>query len=207
LYPGGNGVQAIYIEQEKSMATIQTKELTPDLWPELEKLFGRNGACGGCWCQAWRTAKGERWDDIKGTTAKKRLHRSVQDETVHGILAFLDGVPIGWCTFGPRTSFVKLDRAPSLKCADAGRVWSIPCFFVARNHRRQGVATALLRHALQALKQRKARIAEGYPVKPDQDGQYIAAFSWTGTRSLFQKAGFVVVGNRDGGKQRVRKQL
>ncbi len=54
---------------------------------------------------------------------------------------------------------------------------------------------------------RKVEIVEGYPVKPNKDGQYIAAFSWTGTRELFKNAGFRVVGNRDGGKQRVRKVL
>jgi hypothetical protein len=35
---------------------------------------------------------------------------------------------------------------------------------------------------------------------PDQS----AAFAWTGTRRLFAAHGFKVVGNRDGGKQRVR---
>lgn len=29
---------------------LHIKELTPELWPALEKLFGKNGACAGCWC-------------------------------------------------------------------------------------------------------------------------------------------------------------
>ena len=28
--------------------------LTPDLWPALEDLFGKTGACNGCWCIYWR---------------------------------------------------------------------------------------------------------------------------------------------------------
>ena len=32
--------------------TIQ--ELTADLWPALEDLFGEKGACNGCWCMYWR---------------------------------------------------------------------------------------------------------------------------------------------------------
>jgi GNAT superfamily N-acetyltransferase len=186
---------------------IVTKELTSDLWPEVEELFGPNGACGGCWCMAWRVAKGEKWDDLKGAPAKRRLRRMVRAETVHGILAFVDGSPVGWCNFGPRPDFSKLNRAPSFRCEDAEQVWSIPCFFVKRGYRGKGVAGAMLTHALRAIKARGGKIAEGYPSKPDKNGKYIDTFAWTGTRSLFAKRGFVVVANRDGGKQRVRKTL
>ena len=33
---------------------LTVRSLTPDLWPALEDLFGKNGACGGCWCMYWR---------------------------------------------------------------------------------------------------------------------------------------------------------
>jgi ribosomal protein S18 acetylase RimI-like enzyme len=94
-----------------------------------------------------------------------------------------------------------------LKCDDAERVWSVTCFYVHRKYRAQGIATALLDHAVRAMAKRKVEIVEGYPVKPNKDGNYIAAFSWTGTRELFKGAGFRVAGNRAGGKQRVRKVL
>ena len=52
------------------------------------------------------------------------------------------------------------------------------------------------------------RSPKGYPVKPARDGAPTpAAFAWTGTRRLFDAYGFKVVGNPDGGKQRVRKRL
>jgi len=186
---------------------LTTKELSPDLWPQVEALFGKAGACGGCWCQAWRIEKGEKWNDIKGAVAKKRLRKGILDGTTLGIVAFDGTTPVGWCTFGPRDSFSRLNRARSLQCADSARVWSLPCFFVIRGYRGKGVAKAMLRHALEAMRAKGARIAEGYPSKPNKDGQYIAAFSWTGTLSLFEKAGFTTAGNPEGGKRRVRKQL
>jgi GNAT superfamily N-acetyltransferase len=186
---------------------VNTKELTPDLWPLLESFFGSNGACGGCWCQAWRIAKGERWDDIKGAIAKERLCKGVLSGAVLGVLAFIDEKPVGWCTFGPRDSFPRLNRARSLKCNDSSSVWSIPCFFVSRDYRGRGVATVLLDRALRMMKRRNVEIAEGYPSKPDKAGRYISAFAWTGTQSLFRNAGFTVAGNPGGSKQRVRKQL
>jgi GNAT superfamily N-acetyltransferase len=186
---------------------ITTKELVPELWPQVDALFGKSGACGGCWCQWWRIEKGERWDDVKGALAKRRLRKGILSGGVLGVLAFDGEVPVGWCTFGPRDSFPRLNRSRTLKCDDSARVWCVPCFFVARHHRGKGVAKAMLAHALRAMKKKHAAVAEGYPVKPNKDGRYIAAFSWTGTESLFEKAGFAGVGGPAGSKRRVRKQL
>lgn len=36
------------------MKKLKIRPLTPDLWPALENLFGKNGACNGCWCMYWR---------------------------------------------------------------------------------------------------------------------------------------------------------
>jgi GNAT superfamily N-acetyltransferase len=186
---------------------LTTKELTSELWPQVERLFGEKGACGGCWCQAWRIEKGERWKNIEGAIAKQRLRKGILDGTVHGSLAFDGETPIGWCTFGPRDSFPRLNRARTLQCDDSASVWSLPCFFVLRGYREKGVSKAMLEHALEAMKSWGVKTAEGYPSKPGKDGRYIAAFSWTGTRSLFEKAGFTLAGNPEGSKIRMRKRL
>lgn len=187
---------------------VETRELSPELWPEFEKLFGANGACGGCWCMSWRIAKGEKWEDVKGPTAKRRMKKLILDGKALGVMAFVDGEPVGWCSFGPRADYLKLDRAPSLRCDDAAEVWSLPCFFVRNGYRGQGVATAMIEAALRSIKGRGGKIAEGYPAKPPKDGKPIPhAFAWTGTVRLFEAAGFTVAGNRDGGKVRMRKAL
>ena len=155
----------------------------------------------------WRIEKGEKWNDVKGSVAKRRLCTGVRNGTTQGIVAFDGKTPVGWCTFGPRDSFPRLNRARTLRCTDSSRVWSLPCFFVIRGYRGKGVAKAMLRSALDAMKKKDVEVVEGYPSKPDKDGRYIAAFSWTGTISLFEKAGFSTVGNEEGSKRRVRKQL
>lgn len=188
--------------------TITTRELTPDQWPVLERLFGANGACGGCWCQHWRLPEGQRWEEVKGAEARRRLEEQVRAGETRGVLAFDGDEPVGWATFGPRTSFPRLDRSRTLACDDADRVWSLPCFFVRAGRRGQGVATALLEGALAALRARGAEVAEAYPVRPKRAGEAIpAAFAWTGTRAMFDRAGFSLAGNEGGGKERVRLPL
>ncbi len=186
---------------------LELKQLTPALWPALEKLFGKNGACGGCWCMHWRTEKGEKWNDVKGDPAKKRLRKLVQSGEARGVLAFADGEPVGWCAFGPRTSFAKLNRAPSLACDDAARVWSLPCFYVKAGFRRQGLSAQLLEFALACLREEGAEIAEGYPIKPHDGQKKLGAFAWTGVVSTFTAAGFKAADRKGRGKQRMRLKL
>ncbi len=187
---------------------VDTRELSPALWPELEKLFGEKGACAGCWCMFWRLEEGERFRDVQGAAAKRRMKKLVQEGSAEGVLAFSEGEPVGWLALGKRTDLAKLDRAPSLKCEDAAQVWSLPCFFVKRDFRGQGVATALLAAGLKALARRGARVVEGYPAKPaKRAGQIPAAFAFTGTVPLFEKQGFKVVAPTARGKQRSRKLL
>jgi GNAT superfamily N-acetyltransferase len=184
---------------------LDLRELGPDLWPALEKLFGQSGACGGCWCMFWRLKRGERYEDVKGPRAKARFKNMVKRGKVHGILAFHEDEPVGWCAFERRVELPRLDRSPSLKVADAERVWSLPCFFVKAPWRGRGVAAQMLVAAEKALIARGAEIAEAYPVKVAK--RLPAAFAYTGVSSMFDACGFAVAEARPKGKQRYRKVL
>src|SRR5262245_28825441 len=156
----------------------------------------------------WRLDEGERFDDVKGEAAKRRQRALVMGERSLGVLAYVDGDPVGWAAFGPRRDFAKLDRAPSLACDDADRVWSVPCFFVKAGFRGRGVARALLGGAVAAMRRRGAKLIEGYPLRAQDPAKPIpAAFAYTGTLPLFEKAGFRAVALRPKGKQRVRKAI
>jgi hypothetical protein len=51
---------------------ITIRPLTPSRWPDLEALFGRNGACNGCWCMYWRIGP-EYHKRPYGSLLRKRL--------------------------------------------------------------------------------------------------------------------------------------
>jgi GNAT superfamily N-acetyltransferase len=188
---------------------ITTRPLSPRGWKDVEELFGDNGASGGCWCMFWRLGPGERFSDLKGAPLKGMFRALVQSGQVHAVLAYEGALPVGWLTYGPRPSFPRLDRARTLACADADRVWSLPCFFVRRSHRNRGVAKLLLAAALEEMRKRGVSLAEGYPVKPPAEGARLPpAFAYTGTRQLFEEAGFrLQPGSEAHSKQRMRRKL
>lgn len=174
-----------------STPDLKVYPLTPDRWPDLEKLFGPKGAYGGCWCMWWRMTRSE-FGRHTGSEKKRGLKRIVDSGEVPGLLAYAGGEPVAWCSVAPREAFSALERSRSLKRIDDQPVWSIVCFFVARGFRRQGVTVQLLRAAVQYAREHGARIVEGYPVEPKK-GSTADANAFTGLASAFRKAGFVEV--------------
>ena len=132
--------------------------------------------------------RGKAFDEAKGYTTRQ-MHKSFIDAgTVTGLLAYLDGEVVGWVAVEPRSAYEKLAHSRILKPVDDQEVWSVPCFFVARKHRRSGIAVGLLKAAVDHVRSQGGKIVEGYPVEVQKDMP--APFIYTGTASVFQKAGF-----------------
>jgi len=172
---------------------LEFHPLTPDRWQDFATLFGERGACGGCWCMWWRIPRSQ-FDKQKGEKNKRAMKNLVKAGDAPGILAYAVGQPIAWCSIAPRETFSGLARSRVLKPVDEKPVWSIVCFFVARDYRRKGVSVKLLKAAIDFVRERGGRIVEGYPVEPKKDQP--DAFVWTGLASAFVQAGFKEVERR-----------
>lgn len=168
--------------------------LTPDTWEDLETVFGPRGGTGGCWCMYWRLKNSE-FEEMKGDGNKQALHKIVSSGEVPGILAYHDGLPVGWCSIAPRQAFPRLGRSRVLKPVDEEQVWSVVCFFIVKGYRRQGLSEALLQAAVDYAKSQGAKIIEGYPVEPKNDVMP-DVFAWTGFSNAFSQAGFQEVARR-----------
>jgi len=171
---------------------ITTRLLTQEDWPAIDRLFGANGACGGCWCMWWRVEKGGKtWSAAKGDPNKRAFRTLVEAGAVHGTLAFAREAPVGWCNFGPRPDFPRLDRSRVLQRPTDRTPWAIACFYVKAGARGQGVAQALLEHATQECFARGAAEVEGYPkTVKTATGKAPGAFVFTGVPALFENAGY-----------------
>lgn len=173
---------------------LEIRPLSAVRWPDLEKLFGERGACGGCWCMWWRMKRSE-FEKGKGEGNKKLFKRIVTSGETPGLLAYARSGPIAWCAIAPREVYTTLERSRVLKRVDDQPVWSVVCFFVARPYRRLGVTVQLLRAAADYARRKGARIIEGYPVEP-RKGRMPDAFAWTGLAAGFRRAGFVEAARR-----------
>jgi GNAT superfamily N-acetyltransferase len=185
----------------KAMSPDQLKEdswefhtLTPERWADFEEFFGPRGAAGGCWCMWWRLTARE-FDAQKGEGNRRAMKAIVDSGRVPGILAYHEGYAVGWCSVAPREEFPRLGRSRILKPVDDEPVWSVVCFFIAKSHRRRGVARRLLEAALDYVRESGGRIVEGYPVEPEKSSiPDLSAYH--GLASMFRSAGFKEVARR-----------
>jgi GNAT superfamily N-acetyltransferase len=187
--------------QESNPPKLQFAPLTPRRWADFERLFGPRGACAGCWCMWWRRPAGE-WRQGKGEGNRKAMQGLVCAGETPGLLAYVNGEPIGWCAVAPRARCPRLSSSRILRPVDAELVWSVTCFFVARGQRRRGVRVELLKAAVEFARARGAKIVEGYPADPKSSQP--DAFVWTGLVSAFRKAGFVEVARRSSSRPIMR---
>jgi GNAT superfamily N-acetyltransferase len=179
---------------------------TEEKWKDIEKLFGARGACAGCWCMWWRSARSE-FNKQKGEGNKKALKKIVKSNEVPGILAYDNREPVGWCAVSPRSSYSGLERSRILRPVDDNPVWSVVCFFIAKPYRRKGVTVNLLKAAVKQAEKCGAKIIEGYPVEPKKSGLIPDVFAWSGIASAFVKAGFKEVARRSAGRPIMRYYL
>jgi GNAT superfamily N-acetyltransferase len=172
------------------------RPVTPDLWDELAGFFGVSGAYSNCWCVWWRVTSKEFSAGCADGGAGNRalLERLTKDGEVPGLLAYADEGPVGWVSVAPRPQFERVGRSRILK-PDAGEdfadesVWSVSCFWIPRGYRRKGIGRALLDGAVAYAFEQGAAVVEGYPV--DTQGTKTQASSiYTGTQSMFERAGF-----------------
>lgn len=191
-------------EPAPSMPTVRLHPLTPERWPDLERLFGDRGACGGCWCMYWRVPAGE-YEAGKGDQNRRKLRQRTEGgPRPPGILAYIDGESAAWCAVGPRSEFVRFQRSRILAPVDDESAWSIVCFFVEKRFRRMGLTPMLIHGACDFAAHHGATIVEGYPVDKDSA---VPTFAFTGLASAFRQAGFDEVVRRSATRPVMRRRL
>ncbi len=152
---------------------------------DLVRLFESRGGPKNCWCMVWRATPDEA-RKTDGLSRKAAFTRRVRHGVPVGILGYLDGMPVAWCSIAPRPTYRALGGAAE---APGENVWSLVCFYVTREYRGQGMTARLLDAAVAHARQRGAAVVEAYPVGPDSP-----SYRFMGFVSVFKRTGFVEVG-------------
>lgn len=105
-----------------------------------------------------------------------------------GLVAYLDGEPVGWISVGPRSDFGRVAASRATPAVDDLPVWVVPCITVRRGHRGRGIAVAMIRAAVAYAAERGAPAVEAY-VRAG-GARVHDDFAFFGTEPLFRRAGF-----------------
>ena len=146
-------------------------------------------------------------ETMKGLTSADRSAKNkrdkkslVDDGGSRGVLLYDGDNAIGWCAYGLKQEFPRIDNGRNYKRLslkeDSERLWHIACFFVDRDYRKKGVAKIALKAALDSIKAKGGGVVEAYPVthKSARAWSKWSNWFWFGTESMFEREKFRLVG-------------
>jgi len=195
------GVRIGIISATPTPTVVPANEAT---WEDLQAVLGTRGDPSRCQCQRYKMRPGESWASVGAEELGFRLRTQTDcghpdSATTSGLVAYLDGEPVGWCAIEPRTAYARLllktrvpwDGRAEDKSDDS--VWAVTCFVTRTGYRRQGISRALARAAVDFARQRGARALEGYPMITQPGQEVMSVELHVGSRSIFAAAGFTEV--------------
>jgi GNAT superfamily N-acetyltransferase len=167
-------------------------------WQDLAAIFGTADYASRCLCQ-WLKVTGWSWRD--STQAERSA--SLRDQTgcddpnapgTSGLVAYLDGRPVGWVAVEPRTAYPKLrtSRIPWRdrdEDKDDDGVWAVTCFVVRKGYRGRGLTYPLARATVAFARERGARALEAYPMITQPGKEITWGELHVGARQVFEDAG------------------
>jgi len=168
---------------------------------DLQAIFGTRGSAARCQCQRYKLAPRESFGSmpVEERADRLRVQTSGGEQgslETSGLVASLDGDPVGWCAVEPRCNYQGLlrnQRGPwSGRDVDKqdSTVWAITCLLVRVGFRRRGIGRTLIHAAVGFARSGGARAVEAYPMTTSHA---TADELHCGLLSPFIDAGFVEV--------------
>ena len=171
-------------------------------WEDVQSIFGERGYAARCQCQLFKIGHPE-WTSATRAERAAALREQTNCgqpgvRATSGLVAFLDGEPVGWCAVEPRVAYPRLPpRRTVLKKrnedARDDSVWAVTCFVTRAGYRRRGVTYALARAAVDFARERGARALEGYPMITEPNKEVTWGELHVGSHWVFADAGLAEV--------------
>ena len=190
---------------------LEIKPLTPDLAADYFDFFDNRAFFGHeewscCYC-TWfhmdREYEKRVGEEVKADGGADALRRSLKraaaaflnGNTLHGYLAYANGIPVGWCNANDKTAFLRFDFNAEItdfiRKSGSGKIKTVVCFVIAPEYRQKGVATALLERIIADAGADGYTAVEGYPRLRYDDRE---PFGYNGPVRLYEKCGFINAG-------------
>lgn len=172
--------------------------VTPEHLDSLRALF--DAASSPCFCRYWHfTGTKNDWLDRCANRPEENadeLAAAIREgrDDGGGVVALQGDVVVGWMKLVRRSAVPKLRSLPvyrGLDLGDEATTFSVGCFLVHPEHRRRGVAEALLEGSEAIASALGARSLEGYPRRSSEPLHDEEA--WQGPEAAFVARGFAHV--------------
>ena len=85
---------------------LAIRPLTPEMWPALDDLFGKAGACNRCWCMYGRI--GAAYRKRPREESRRDFRKVVETGPPRGLLAFDAAVSLSASGTGYASTFARL---------------------------------------------------------------------------------------------------
>lgn len=182
---------------------IENKKLTSDLTMDYINFFEHvaftdNEEWAGCYCTwyHWNDVYEEECNSCKesgGPDYRKNLAiRLIENGTLQGYLAYVDGSVVGWCNVNDKNKYdgLKIEKWPDIweNVNSTDKVKSIVCYAIEPQMRRKGIATQLLKRICEDSSVEGFTYVEAYPGKAEKDIHR----NYHGPYSLYEKCGFTL---------------
>ncbi|HET9746350.1 MAG TPA: GNAT family N-acetyltransferase [Chitinophagaceae bacterium] len=184
---------------------LKLEPLTASNWKAFETLMGEKGGCGNCWCMYFRLPY-KTFQENKPDGNKKMMKQLVSKGLPQGLIASLNTEPVGWIALAPREDYMRVENSRVFRRIDDKPIWSITCFFIKKEFRRQGLSKELIKGAVDFAKKKKIKTLEAYPAIPYAE-KVPHPFLWVGVLSSFINNGFRIVRQHSKSRAMVRIDL
>ena len=175
--------------------SIEVRPATTARFDDVATMVGpKNPAASVCWCLSHRIdSRTNR--ELVGPARGEYVRELCGREVAPGVLAYEDGVVVGWAAVAPRAE-LPFARSTKIPHVDDLPVWSVWCIRVRPGHRGKGLSHGLLEGAVAYARSHRAPAVEGYPV--DNQGEKVdLTMAYVGTRTIFERAGFTKAADTD----------
>jgi len=176
------------------MPNITIEPATADRFSDAQHALSGGGDGHSCQCQWWMITNAE-WQKTSREQREDLLRDEIDAGPAPALIAYVDGEAAGWVRVGPRSRQVRIARtrnvtANSEEPWDDDAVWTVSCFVVRKEHRKQGLNARLLGAAIDYARTGGARVIEAYPLDPDAGRKIPVNDLYHGVLSTFEDAGF-----------------
>jgi GNAT superfamily N-acetyltransferase len=172
---------------------LDIRALTYDLLDDYldffdNMAFSDHKEWSGCYCVHFHLEEESLRSAIQNKSGRDYAIEFIQDNIIHGYLAYLNESVVGWCNANDKRGFSNLvERKELWDGVDHDtKVKAVVCFLIAPEYRGRGIATQLLDRVCKDALADGYEYIEAYPHKGETD-IYV---NHHGPYALYEKFGF-----------------